>query len=193
DPPPGDARPRDPDATGGFYQPIIVRSAAGDAVHLQRLVCNPRSAPVDVAREFFAMYRTNQNPAAPTLVIDADIGNDRDAGRDAPAAEGDAAPIAADTRVALSVAWRPEDAEAYVWIDPVTATLQTRRESMLVSWFATAGSFARDRSEVAEGDASTGATNTWQAPLEPGPVVFWAVLRDSRGGTAFVERTISVE
>lgn len=186
DPPPGDARPRDPDGTGGFYQPIILRSPAGDAVHLQRLVCNPRSAPVDVARRHAAAYRVNQNPAVPRLRVPA-LG-----------AMG-AAPELALPRVApgavldLELEWRAEDAESYAWIDPVSSTLMMRREALLVSWFASGGSFATDRNEVPEGDGRVRVTNTWVAPLSPGPVFLWVVLRDSRRGTAFVQRQFQVD
>ncbi len=182
DPPPGDARPRDPDGTGGFYQPVIVQSAAGDAVHLQRLVCNPRSAPVEVARAFSGSYRVNQNPAPPNLWIGAQAAS-------APAA----ARVAPGTTLELELEWRPEDAEEYAWIDPVTSRLTTRREALLVSWFATTGSFTSDRSDVREGDDRVSAGNSWTAPTQPGLFFLWAVLRDSRGGSAFVERPIDVE
>jgi hypothetical protein len=101
--------------------------------------------------------------------------------------------VAAGTTLELELEWHPEDAEEYAWIDPVTSQLTTRREALLVSWFAIAGSFTRDRSEVTEGDTRVVAGNSWMAPAQPGSVVLWTVLRDSRGGAAFIERPIDVE
>jgi len=178
DPPPGDARPRDPDASGGFYQPLIVFMADEAVIHLQRLLCNPRSAPADLARDFAAAYVPNRNPSAPVL---------EQANGVLPAA------VSSGASLDLRARWQPSDAEPYAWIDREALELRERREALSVSWFATAGRLESDRSERAEGDPATEASNRWTAPPAPGPVTFWAVLRDSRGGTSFVEASLRVE
>jgi hypothetical protein len=180
DPPPGEARPRDPDGTGGFYQPVILHADARSSVHLERLLCNARNAPADVARELAASYVPNQNPMAPVLGL--------------PNESSDLDPIGIERGAALELTlhWRASDVETFVWLDPDGAILRPRRESLLISWFATAGTFETDRSAVVETDERTSQTNRWTAPEQPGRVVFWAVLRDSRGGTAYVERAAEV-
>jgi len=53
-----------------------------------------------------------------------------------------------------------------------------------LSWFVTGGTFEHDRTGVAAGDSSTSTSNRWTAPLQPGTIYLWLVLRDSRGGVA---------
>jgi hypothetical protein len=177
DPPPGDARPRDADLTGGYYQPIIVRGPSSLAAHLQRILCNPRNAPVDVARELAAGYVPNQNPAEPALELDA---TPQDSS------------VQAGAIVTLTLRVHPEDAESYLWLDPATVELSTRREALSLAWFSTDGEFESDRADLDEDDTSGEREVRWTAPATPGPVTLWIVLRDSRGGTAFSERRLDI-
>jgi hypothetical protein len=196
DPLPGEAagRPADPDGTGGFYQPIRVRTDSGFALGEVRIRCGLPGATPAQASEFAERYVANTNPAieamagdgAPLVALEAD-----------PAA---VTTIAAGATIELAVRWPSCTAppcggsEPYVWFDPVTRTLVDRREAMRVSWFATAGVFATGHAGTSEADADLGtASGSWTAPSEPGTVHVWIVLRDDRGGTAWATLRFAVE
>jgi hypothetical protein len=164
-------RPRDPDPTGGYYQPV--RADAGDAglaFGFARITCKLGSAPADVAHEYQTMYVANQNPTLAAIQLDH---------------------VAADTDVTLTAAW--DEPETYLYYDPSSQTLITRRESMRVSWFATAGSLPVDATAVGEDDAATSVSTTWHTPAEAGPAWVWIVLRDSRGGISTQGAAITVD
>ena len=162
DTPPGGFRPRDPDPTGGFYQPV--RATLGDVVGfgLPRITCNLAAAPSQAAHDYLTMYQANTNPTLLPLAL-----------ADAPA----------NSDVALTAAWPAGAAESYLYFDPQAQVLVTRRESMRVSWYATGGSLPVDASAVGEDDLSTSVSTTWHTP-GPGTAWLWFVLRDSRGGIA---------
>jgi hypothetical protein len=176
-----DVRPRDPDVTGGYYLPIRAR-LAGDAsggepltaFGFARVVCNLANAPAELAARFRAEYRRNTNPTL--LPVEARI----DGG--GPASLG-ALPRGA--RVVLRASWRPEDAESYALFDVANQVITTRRESLRVSWFTTAGTYERDRSGRTEDEPETFTENTWTAPDEARTSHLSFVLRDSRGGVSF--------
>ena len=67
----------------------------------------------------------------------------------------------------------------------------TMRESMRVSWFATAGAFATT-SPAATRPTRHRTDNVWTAPATPGPVHLWLVLRDSRGGIDYAAYELTV-
>jgi hypothetical protein len=172
DVPPGGFRPRDPDPTGGYYQPV--RADAGDAgiaFGFARITCKLGSAPGDVAHDYQTMYVANTNPVLAPLAIDAHV--------------------PADSDVTLTAAWN--EPELYLYYDPTSQSLITRRESMRVSWFATAGALPVDATAIGEDDPATGATTTWHTPAHAGPVWVWLVLRDSRGGIATQGAAITVD
>jgi hypothetical protein len=76
--------------------------------------------------------------------------------------------------------------EPYAYYDPESESVSLRRESMRVSWYATAGSFASDRTGQSGADHETLYTdNTWTAPSAAGSVHLWVVLRDDRGGVTW--------
>jgi hypothetical protein len=84
-------------------------------------------------------------------------------------------------------------AETYVVYDPETARVETRRESPIVSWFATGGSFSSERTgDTGALEESRVSSNGWKAP-DPGPARIWAVLRDDRGGVATFQANLAVE
>ncbi|MEO6599142.1 MAG: hypothetical protein ABIQ16_04665, partial [Polyangiaceae bacterium] len=63
DTPPGDFRPRDPDSTGGYFQPLRVDVPGTiPAFHLQRISCGLAEASADTARAFALAYVRNHNP-----------------------------------------------------------------------------------------------------------------------------------
>jgi hypothetical protein len=177
-----EVRPRDPDVTGGFFLPIRARLGGGNgggealtAFGFARLVCNLGSAPADLAAQFRVEYRRNANPTL--LPVEARV-------------EGAAVPAALDAvprgaRVVLRASWRPEDAESYALFDVQNQVIVTRRESLRVSWYATAGTYVEDRTGRTQDDPETFTENTWSAPEEARVSHLSLVLRDARGGLAF--------
>jgi hypothetical protein len=84
-------------------------------------------------------------------------------------------------------------AEEYVVYDPENGRVETRRESVVVSWFSTAGTFSSERTGDTGAVGSLRASeNDWKAPGE-GPVRIWAVLRDDRGGVANLQANLAAE
>lgn len=170
-------RPRDPDATGGFYQPVrvLVPGADAPAFGATRVRCAEGSAGAEAAAELARSYVANRNPTLLPLVASAPL---------------DAVPAGA--RVVLQAGWPPEDAESYVALDVASQRVLPRREAMRVSWFATAGVFDEDRTGRAEEEREAFTENGWTAPSSPGLVRLHLVLRDSRGGVAFATTILTV-
>ena len=172
DVPPGGFRPRDPDPTGGYYQPVAADATGELAFGFTRITCNLAGAPPDVAHDYQTMYVANENP---TLAVDVPP------------------TIAAGSTVTITASWPADAAEAYLYYDPQSQTLVTRREAMRVSWFATGGTLPVDASAVAEDDPATSLSTTWRAPSTPGPAYLWIVLRDSRGGIATQAVAVTIQ
>jgi hypothetical protein len=170
-------RPRDPDVTGGFYQPLRVivfdRGEREVAFGAHRVRCRLSNAGAEVATAFDARYASNDNPEL--LPIEARI--------DGAVTTLDGIPRGA--RVTFRAAWPETSAEPYVALDVSTQTLVDRRETMRVSWFSTAGTFASDRTGRAADDRATFTDNAWTAPEEVRTVHLFAVLRDDRGGVTW--------
>jgi len=175
-------RPRDPDVTGGYYQPLRVTLGAPEgnvtAFGLERISCALTNASADVTTDFAARYTPNENPVLDRLTATV-------AG--APAAL-DAIPRGA--KVTLRVSWPEASAERYVVYDLASRSLVSHRESMRVSWFTTAGVFESDRTGRTEDELDAFTENEWTAPVEPRTVHLYVVLRDARGGVAFATHTI---
>lgn len=171
-------RPRDPDETGGFFQPIradvaFAGGARETAFGFARLRCNPPRATSAAAAELRDAYRPNQNPRIGAISA---RNADRDVGWDA---------LPRGARIDLVVRWREEDRERYVVLDETTQTLVARRESMRVSWFTTEGTLDLDRSGREEADRADFAENVLSTPTEARDLFLYVVLRDARGGSAF--------
>ncbi|MBX3221191.1 MAG: hypothetical protein KF795_11780 [Labilithrix sp.] len=177
-------RPRDPDVTGGYYQPVRVtvfdRGATSVAFGLQRVGCALANASADVTTDFSRRYVANANPELEPL--EATLGG-------APVAL-DAIPAGAT--VTLRASWPAEAAERYVVYDLASRAVVERRETMRVSWFATAGTFESDRTGRAEDELETSTTNTWTAPRAAGSAHLFVVLRDARGGVAFASHALVI-
>jgi hypothetical protein len=163
DTPPGDFRPRDPDATGGYYQPVRADIDALVAFGMSRITCKLPTAPAEIAREYDLRYAANRNPTLDPIAL---------------------ATVPADSDVTLTASWPADAVEHYLYYDPFVQRLVERREAMRVSWFATSGALAVDGSAVAETDFATSVTPTWHTP-PAGDAWLWFVLRDSRGGIAW--------
>ncbi len=181
DTPPGGFRPRDPDVTGGYYQPLRLDLDGADATfELMRVTCNLANAPPDVASAFVAAYTPNANPRLAPLgasVAGAPVALDA---------------IRAGSRVSFEASWDASDAEAYAYYDIASEELVTKREAMRVAWYATGGAFDSESTGRAENDTATSTANGWTAPDAVGPIHAWVVLRDSRGGIAFASYEIAV-
>lgn len=160
--PPGNFRPRDADPTGGYYQPVRVDVDGLLAFGLSRITCHLATAPSNVAFMYDMDYAANQNPTLDPLVV---------------------GPVHAHQAVTLTASWPASAVESYLFYDPLTQALVTRREAMRLSWFATGGALDVDASAVGEADSATQVSTIWHPP-DAGPATLWLVLRDSRGGLA---------
>jgi hypothetical protein len=181
DPPPGSFRPHDPDATGGFFQPVRVELGALVAFYGERVPCPLPEAPTAASIALAQGYQDNQNPTLLPLAAAAGgaaISLDR---------------IPAGGAVQLTTGWGAADAETYLMYDPATAEVVTRREALSVSWFTTGGAFAAEVTGSAEDDPATTTATTWTAPGDPGVIHVWLVLRDSRGGVDYAAYDLTVQ
>lgn len=181
DTPPGGYRPRDPDGSGGYYQPV--RAALADApiaFGLHRIACNLGDAPPAVVRDYRERYRANVHPTIASFALTRG-GTVVDPARTAPG-----------ELLTLTVTWPAEAAEPYVSYDRGVVAIVDRRESLRVGWFATAGALAADATGIGASDLATSTAVTWTAPAAPGPAHLWAVLHDERGGVAVAAITVDV-
>lgn len=174
-------RPRDPDATGGYYQPLRVDlDEAAPTFHLQRILCGLADASAATVTEYGKSYLPNTNPALGAL-----------------RASLDGAPLTLDrvpagARVELSASWGDADAESYIVFDRTARELVTQRESLRVSWHSSGGRFDTESTGRAENDSETTSSNAWLAPDIPGTYQLWIVLRDARGGSDFATYDVVV-
>ena len=185
-------RPRDPDATGGYYLPVRVKFsdvATGEIAGFafERISCNPANANGPVIQDYKTQYQANTDPgiASTDLVSSSGARTTLDTA---------AQPVAVSPgeTVEFEAAFSAGSAETFPVIAPGGDRLNPQTESLHMSWFATAGSFVHDRTGVASDETATATTNSWKAPVETMDVHLWLVLRDSRGGTAFKSYTIHV-
>ena len=180
DVPPGGFRPRDADPTGGYYQPVradptidpTIDASLDLAFGFSRITCKLPNAPGDIAHDYQLHYVANRNPSVTLSVPSV---------------------IARGSTVAVTASWPTDDAESFLYYDPRTQALITRREAMRVSWFANGGAIAVDASAVAEGSNATIVATTWQVPSAAGVAWLWIVLRDSRGGIATTTASVTLE
>jgi hypothetical protein len=188
-------RPADPDTTGGFYQPVRAtwQSDAGQllAFAQQRITCRLANAPTDIAAMYAANYLPNNNPTLTDLVLDpAGVMTTLYA-----AGETTTSPVAtisAGEQVALQADFSADAAETFLFWNVLTLTLNMQRESLRLSWFATGGVFEHDATGRSPTEMETFTQNVWTAPMTLGPVYFWTVLRDNRGGIDFASAEIDV-
>jgi hypothetical protein len=194
------ARPTDPDPTGGFYLPVLARTPDGQSTAaLERIACQPSGVTQSVFVAFTAGYHPNRNPALSALSI---VASDGTSSPVAPDSNQGPAPfsVSPHQRLSLRASWPScpasgsdcDGAEDYLSIDPVSKEIVTRRESIVASWYATAGAFDEARNGRGESDPSTDVLNAWTAPNAPGTVHVWVVLRDARGGVGWGSYTLDV-
>lgn len=163
-------RPRDPDATGGYYQPVRARLPGQVAFGLVRLDCGLAGAPASVVMQ----YRARHAPNLPPRLLGVEIGRGQ---------EG------TGTGLHLRAAWSAGSAERYPVYDALAVALVERREGLRASWFATAGAFTAPRTGRGGDEEETWTDTGWSAPAAPDPVHLFVVLRDERGGVDWIART----
>jgi hypothetical protein len=176
-------RPRDPDITGGYYQPLRADlSGADTAFDLARIHCDRANASGASATAFAAAYTLNQNPALLPLTATT-------------AADGAAVDLSAvppGAHLELQASWDASSAETFAYYDPTSSTVTTQREAMQVSWYDAAGTLATGSTGRAADDLATTTSVGWTAPASAGATYLWIVLRDSRGGVDFTEVDVTV-
>lgn len=167
-------RPRDPDSTGGYYQPLRADLAGADtAFDLARIHCDLANADAAAANAFAAAYRVNRNPELLPLTATLD---------------GEATALTAipeGARITLRASWPPESVETFAYFDPVSQTITTQREAMQVAWYSSGGALDSESTGRASDNLATTTDDAWDAPDAAGTVHLWIVLRDSRGGVDF--------
>jgi hypothetical protein len=188
--PPG--RPVDADSTGGYYQPTRLVAGSQIAIGMVRITCGVPGASPEQFAELTADTHPNENPAIDTVsagalgnLVTADLGTNT---------------VQPSQVVNLQAAWAscPPSApgctgsEWYAYLDPVTQAVVRTREEMRLSWFASGGTFAVDRTGRDAMDPTPYTDNTWTAPSAPGVVNVWLVLRDDRGGVGWRSYTFRV-
>jgi hypothetical protein len=176
-------RPRDPDSTGGFYLPVQLWLPSLDNGPLsgfafERITCNLANAPSSVIAEYGSKYTANLDP-------DIDHAELVDAAGGRLSLDAGPPSVSAGATYDVEATFAANAAEVFPVYNPQSETLVDQQESLHMSWFVTAGSFEHDRTGVAAGDVAASTRNAWTAPVTPGVVFLWLVLRDSRGGTSF--------
>jgi hypothetical protein len=164
-------RPRDPDVTGGYYQPVKVTVGALEAVALVRLRCNLPGASAQRSVEFTSHYVNNHAPTLEALEVLRD------------GAVLDPLQVPANATLTLRARWAPGTSEGYVVHDRTNDSLVDRREALRVSWYTTGGLVPIVTSGRGEGEEGLDTQTQWQTP-GPGRGTLWAVVRDSRGGNS---------
>lgn len=177
----GGLRPRDPDSTGGYYQPLRVDFPGADtAFELARIQCDLANADAQAATAFGKAYKPNLNPVLSPLT--ATLG-------------GSAVALGAipqGSHITLQASWPASSAETFAYFDPGSQTVTTQREAMQVAWYATGGTLDTESTGRASSDMATTSDDGWTAPVAGGTTHLWVVLRDSRGGVDFVEQDLVV-
>lgn len=206
-------RPVDPDPTGGFYQPVVVtlRETGVTSLGAVRIFCPPSGLDQELGVAFNTNYRTNQNPILDSIAVLGSgtaepLPSEPEALRVSPRqtlqfrANWSACPTTPECGDGICGALEDKSncstdcavpkgctgAEPYAYFNSDSRSIETRHESIRVSWFATAGRFenavtGRDEDEF----TLTSTENTWVAPEATGEVRVWLVVRDARGGQSF--------
>lgn len=192
-------RPVDPDATGGFYQPVVVhapsRGAEPWSLGHVRISCGIAGATPDQLARMAREYVRNRNPSVESVQILRGPASETLYPGDPPAGANTFLP---GETITLRASWSPcedapcDGAEPYLHFDPRTRTIETATESLRLSWFSTDGHLSEDRTGATEGSAGNWSENTWTAPDQEGNVKLWIVIRDDRGGLSWQEYRLRV-
>lgn len=171
-------RPRDPDGTGGYYQPVRVRVSDQTAIGLIRIRCGLVGATPSVAAEFRRTYVANQNPEATTLTATLNEST----------VSLSAIPVGREVTLHLTLSERAS--ERFVLFDPVEQKLKLAVERPAVSWLSSQGRFRLATTTAVD---ETEIRTKWLAPQQSGAVRICTVLRDDRGGVTVLSHIVDVE
>jgi hypothetical protein len=158
----------EPDASGGVYLPLVARVALAG----QTLLATYRlrlSMPGDA----------NHNPALSDLVLVAADGSTT------PIDVANPPRVRAGDQLTLQAAVGDGSVESY----PAALGGATATERLLTSWFSTAGRFSKERSDGAQ--PTTVLELVGAVPAAGNPIDVFAVIRDDRGGTDYVQRQLA--
>lgn len=161
-------RPVDPDETGGYFLPIRVDVAGVLAFGGARLSCALPLAPSEIARAYRDGYVANKNPRLLPLEVPKVVRRGE--------------------RVVVKARYEDGSREPYLYYDVRTTRLAQRVESLEARFFSTFGTFS---AETAPGDDVL--TSDLVVTDHLGKTVVWVVVRDERGGAAFVEAEVFIE
>jgi hypothetical protein len=154
DPADGKQRPTDPDSSGGFYQPVVIDGLGEPAVARVRIHCPLPDVAAELSQQLEQRYVLNHNPELLGL---------------------ESSELRAGVVSRLRVNWSATSAETYAFLPIDGSRIETRRESLRVSWFTTLGKLGASTTDSSE--------NTLLLPSEASHVALWVVLQDSRGGS----------
>jgi hypothetical protein len=174
-------RPRDPDVTGGYYQPVRLTESGVTAFALVRIGCCLSQGGTLNQFEYSKTYKANQNPVIVPLTAAAD------------GAALELAAIPAGKTVTFTSGWTADSVESFPVYDIASQKLVTHREALRVAWFATAGEFEHEVTGRSEEEPETTTDNTWTAPAQAGVVHLWTVVRDNRGGSDWASYELTIE
>lgn len=167
----GTPRPRDPDETGGYYQPVRVSVLGLRAIGLIRIRCGLASATPEVAARFRAEYQPNRNPD--TALLHIHHNGQTISSKNLPAGQP----------LLLRLVFPNSIQETYLRFDPAGQSLAQTPETLRTSWLSAQGSFQIGQTWATPFDEKNLVAETlWTAPEVPGSVLLHTVLRDSRGG-----------
>lgn len=186
-------RAADPDSTGGFYQPVTAELPGQLAVlGGVRLDCGLASAERTQVIEYNQRHRINVNPRVDRL-------ESEEAGVWTEIGAGAAHRVSPGRSLVLRASWAEcasdspcTGAEPFVMFDSEAQAVVDRTETVIASWYATAGDFDEHRT-TASLAAPAQAKNTWRAPPGPADVGLWVVLRDGRGGVGYAAYRLQVQ
>jgi hypothetical protein len=189
-------RPVDPDPTGGYYQPVLAWLGQSTVLGGVRLACPLSGATREGTVEYNERYRPNSNPELDAFELLRADGSTE-------ALDAEPAPVLARrervqlrARFAACPAETPEEcggAERYAFYDHDAQRVVDRDETLVVSWFSSAGALGEERSDRDPSQPVDSATNRYVAPPEPGEVRLWAVVRDDRGGVSWRSGRVRIE
>lgn len=129
------------------------------------------------------------NPPPPRFAIDGTFVSARPPTSDDPRAcvsEGGAITLPVATEITLSPADDDEDWPEEYPVYNLSGELQTNEESAFYSWYATAGDFSREETQLGDHDT------VWTTPEEPGEHYLWVVVRDGHLGTTWCRTPVTV-
>lgn len=180
-----------PDATGGFYVPVVLRVRAGaaevDSVVRVRLQVTPSP---------------NHNPSFDGLFEvtgDVDLGGPSNDGGGGPGGmpvaieDGKPLPVMLTDEVRLRATLKPGSDEMFPELtgDPRAMNIVTVAEQPRFFWYATAGEFSDDVTGEALPDS---VLKFDKHPPDPGALVdVWVVAHDDRGGIDWIHRQLQVQ